>query len=809
MKSHFLFLPIALLVAGALAGQSLPEELNQQPWKAQWITGPGPVNNWSPYEDPALKEYGVYKFRKSFTLAQAPAHFVVHVSGDNRYKLYVNGQLASLGPARGDLYFWNFETVDIAPYLHTGSNTLAALVWNDGRLKPEAQISFLSAFILQGDRPDQYLVNTDTSWKCLRDSSYTPLRPHVPGYYVAGPGELIRMKDHASGWNLPDFDDQAWGRPRPVASGLTKDAARDSRGWMLVPSPLPQMEWRVQRLASLRKASGVSVDPAFPASRTQVLVPAHTRAELLLDQGYLTNAYPTLLFSGGKDAGLSLTYAEALYEGRLDSASGQWVATGRKGQRNEVDGKVFIGKQDSLVADGRPHQEFTSLWYRTYRYIRLRVQTREEPLVIEDLFGTFAGYPFQLRSKFELSDSLPAKILEIGWRTARLCAMETYMDCPYYEQLQYIGDARIQALVTLFNTSDDRLVRNALTLMDHSRIAEGITLSRYPTDLQQQIPTFSLWWIGMLHDYWMYRPDAAFIRDKLPGERQVLNFFQHYQGPDGSLQELPYWIFTDWVDHPGWEDGQAPVSRAGYSSVLDIQLMWTYQLAAELESRLGFRDYANLYRQKALQLKATIQRRYWDAKRGLYADTEDKTLFSQHANALAILGGLVQGEAARRLGEKLLTDTSLAQASIYFKYYLHRALVRAGLGDHYLDWLGKWQEDIRMGLTTWAEMSDVSGSRSDCHAWGSSPNIEFYRTVLGIDSDAPGFRRVRIEPHLGKLSQVAGSIPHPEGSISVSYRYQNSAWQVEIGLPPHTAGTFWWKGKPYPLRAGSNRLQVP
>jgi Na+/phosphate symporter len=55
------------------------------------------------------------------------------------------------------------------------------------------------------------------------------------------------------------------------------------------------------------------------------------------------------------------------------------------------------------------------------------------------------------------------------------------MDCPYYEQLQYIGDARIQALVSYFNAGDDRLARNALNQMEHSRMAEGITLSRHPS----------------------------------------------------------------------------------------------------------------------------------------------------------------------------------------------------------------------------------------------------------------------------------------------------------------------------------------
>jgi hypothetical protein len=227
------------------------------------------------------------------------------------------------------------------------------------------------------------------------------------------------------------------------------------------------------------------------------------------------------------------------------------------------------------------------------------VYTKTEPLVIEDLYGTFTGYPFVQNAKLQTQNPEMGKMLDIGWRTARLCAFETYMDCPYYEQLQYIGDARIQALVSLYNAGDDRLVRNALTLIDHSRIAEGITLSRYPTDLHQEIPTFSLWWITMLHDYYMYRPDSLFIKSKLPGARQVLSFFEKYQQADGSLKNAPYWEFTDWAEGKGWNFGMAPKGKGGESAVLDMQLLWTYQLASELENKLGLKDLARLYAGRA------------------------------------------------------------------------------------------------------------------------------------------------------------------------------------------------------------------
>lgn len=67
------------------------------------------------------RDYDVCHFRKSFSLERLPGHFLVHVSADNRYKLFVNGRLVSLGPALGDVYNWNFETVDLAPLSCAGT----------------------------------------------------------------------------------------------------------------------------------------------------------------------------------------------------------------------------------------------------------------------------------------------------------------------------------------------------------------------------------------------------------------------------------------------------------------------------------------------------------------------------------------------------------------------------------------------------------------------------------------------------------------------------------------------------------------
>ena len=54
------------------------------------------------------------------------------------------------------------------------------------------------------------------------------------------------------------------------------------------------------------------------------------------------------------------------------------------------------------------------------------------------------------------------------------------MDTPYWEQLQYIGDTRIQALISYAVAGDDRLARQALEAFHNSLMPDGLTQSRYP-----------------------------------------------------------------------------------------------------------------------------------------------------------------------------------------------------------------------------------------------------------------------------------------------------------------------------------------
>ena len=759
-------------------------------WDASWIQHP---------TAPA-REYGVYHFRKAFDLSAAPAQFVVHVSADNRYRLLVNGQEVSIGPARGDMQHWRFETVDIAPQLRAGKNVIAATVWNFGLDGPVAQVSWQTAFILQGNGDAEKIVNTGAPWKVMQNPAYSPESESVRKlrtYIVVGPGDIVRGADYPWGWEQADFPDTDWPAARSLYSGQGYGMGTDGN-WLLMPREIPMMEARAIRFAAVRRTEGIEVPPGFLGGKAPLQVPAGTKARILLDQAELTTAYPELRVSGGQDAHIRLSYAEALFD-----------AAGNKGNRDDVEDKELRGYVDIFYPDGGENRLFRPLWFRTWRYVELAVETKDAPLTIHSLTGEFTGYPFEEKARFSSDQPWLAEVWETGWRTARLCAGETYYDCPYYEQLQYVGDTRIQALISLYVSGDDRLVRRAIMDYDHSRIPEGLTQSRYPCQKLQVIPPYSLFWVAMIHDYWMHREDTEFVRALLPGIRSVLFWYEQRLNEQGLLGKTKWWHFVDWTDEWAWDPevriGGVPAQDAdGNSSILSLHYAYTLRYAEELHRALGETHYADTYRQQRDAALSAVRERCWDAQRGLFADTPGGGVFSQHANLFAILGDALPAAEQPAMLRKLLDEPGLIEATFYFKFYLFRALVKTGMADEYLPQLQPWRDMLDLGLSTFAEKPDPT--RSDCHAWSASPNYDLLATVAGISPAAPGFRTVRIAPALGELKQVSAEMPHPAGTIRVDFERKGTRIQARVALPEGVSGVLEWAGESRKLAPGAQEV---
>jgi hypothetical protein len=807
---------IAACPLGAADSLPVSEAVMRRPWKAQWIACPGGPD----------RDAGVFRFRKVLDLPQIPAHFLVHVSADQRFVLSVNGQRVGIGPSRGDLYHWRFETFDLGPILKPGRNLLVALVWNFGKDAPAAQVTDRTGFIAEADSEVEAAVRTDVTWQCAPEPGQQPWAEGVKAlramgtYYVAGPGERLDAAQYDWDWSRLPAVDAAAGRWQPalVQGGGNPRSIREAPGWALtpegrwlVPDALPPMEYQLVSAGMVARSEGTSA--LSPAGTGRI--PPNTKATVLFDRKELVAAYPRLSFSGGRGARVRVSYQEALVKDRF-----------LKGNRNDIEGKRLLGLSDLVLPDGGSGRVFEPLWWRTWRFLELEIETADEPLVIDKLEAFATGFPFAEKGRFDAGDPTLARVWETGWRTARLCAHETYMDCPYYEQLQYVGDTRVQALISYAVAGDDRLARQAILAYDHSRRSDGITSSRYPSSPPQYIPPFSLLWVGMVHDFWRYRDDPAFVREMLPGTRSVLDFYLAHQRADGLVGFVPWWGFIDWT--VAFAAGVPPQDENGGSASITLQMVNALREAADFEAGVGDPARAAAYRQAAQKAADAVVRLCWDEGKGLIADTKAKAQFSQQANILAVLADAVPAGRRASVLDKVLAEPmlssadgtpplagaapakglGLAKASYYFRFYLARALEAAGRGDEYLAQLEPWREMLALGLSTWAETPELS-SRSDCHAWSAHPNYDLLTLVAGIKPGSPGFKTVRIEPHLGSLDRLNAAFPHPKGEITVSYRRYGADVGASVALPPGLTGELLWRGKTYPLASGAQELKLP
>ena len=774
-------------------------------WKAQWITHP----------TASVLDYGVFLFRNEFRLERVPESLVVHLSADNRYKLWVNGQMVTTGPAKGSFNYWRYETIDLGPWLVEGDNVLAVEVFNLGEQRPAAMFSRLTAFIFQSEKElmgDEEL-NTPGTWKVMENKASSPIPvsgDDVGGYYVAGPTDRFQSDLYPWGWKKAGYDTAPWTDSRSVGKGVGRGYMHGVN-WMLVPRNIPLMESGEIRFDRIARSSGVEIPEGFIEGEKAVVIPAHDTVTLLFDQGELTVGYPIVLFSGGPGSEMKLTYAESLRN-----------ADGSKGNRDLIEGKEILGYHDIILPDGGANREFQPLWLRTWRYVQLEIVTGNDPLVLHDFYGDFNAYPFREEGSFSSDNPLHDQIWEAGWRTARLCAGETYMDCPYYEQLQYLGDTRIQALISLSAAGDDRLMRNALELADQSRIPEGLTLSRGPSYIPQVIPAFSLYWVDMVHDYYMYRQDKEFLRQFLPGIESVLGWFERRIDFTGLLGPLEWFNFADWTD--GFMVGVPPGSDLGHSALISLNYVYALDRAAELYSWFAENDNspelamrAQEYLLQAERTRKAVYNYCFDYSQGLLADlpldnpTRDELykngVYSQHTNIWGILTDAIPEDDQIAVMEKILSDTTLIPTTIYFRFYLFQAMKKTGMADQYTEMLGSWERMLENGLTTFQE-GDYK-DRSDCHAWSASPLYHFLSLVAGITPAEPGFQSVQIQPAMGSLKDFKAVMPHPAGMIRVELeRKGKTGIKGTIVLPEGLYGNFIWDNYSYPLTSGTKEINL-
>ena len=663
--------------------------------------------SWGWHPERVEHQAGYTLFRKKISVAEN-RHFHLIVSADNRFNFYLDGKLLGRGPLRGDLdhYFYDEYEGDLT----SGEHIFAAevVVWNDAwriSAAPWAEMHAGGGFLVGGYVGDERMEITE-GWLCSIDRGRMPRQWHqawksktlVP----APPMDEIDFAHYHSDWYYVKEPQEEWVRPVIIGNAEFRAFCKYDLNtpWNLMKRTLKQMEESFSPVAEILSApetlyiSNGRLNGSFPAGKYNVL----------LDTG--KNQTFIVRFSGNGGRGnCRFAYSETLFDEQGNKI-------------NQYPGTVGLKGYADLLHFSGNQWKYTSFWYRTGRFLELEFDL-SEPLTGIELELSFITYPLGPFCDFKSPDDpLLEEIYKTACHTLSCCSHEHFEDCPYYEQLQYAGDSRIEALVSYAVSGKDDLGKHTLRSIAISQLSNGLTQSRYPSVFKQVIPEYSLIWALMLHDHYVCFGDKSLVAELLPNVENMLNAFERARLSEGLIGSLPGWHYTDWAKD--WIGGASDRQENVPETILNLFYAEACLRTAELEIVNENPQKADELKKRAAITLDAVNTLCYDAKKKRYLDSPGRSDWkSLHANTLAVLFGAVpEAERADFLRE-ICADKELTQMTLYFSFYLLAAIAKYGTAEELRLHYAPWEKMLRKGCTTFPEMPDRG--RSECHAWSCAP----------------------------------------------------------------------------------------
>ena len=723
-----------------------------------------------------------------------PAKLRLHLAADSVYRLCIDGEFAAEGAELGDRHIRFVDSLEweVSP----GEHTLAAVVPFFGPKGAWVRMDVAPGFFCaaEGDGAEQ-LFSSSANWQTADAPMF---RWKAPFGWVTPVGEELIFDASLLPENLWRGSDSAcnWRSAEECPASERE----------LHPATLPDMFRKpVENFHVLY--AGCHRDKQFHAADNDeksaaeaerklrtgepLTFPPNVKRKLLIaleDYGCIR---PELAVSGGRGGSISLGWAEGLFRNDAE--------VGEKGDRREWRERYFIGFYDHFLTDGRSGMEFFTFSSRAGRYLSLEVKCGTEPLTIDAFRLLEQRYPLHLEADFSCADRRFGRLARRCRRTLEMCSHDTFMDCPYYERLMYVGDTRIQALLTLAGSRDSRLVEKALRLIAAGQLPSGFVPSRYPSRFPQEIPLYTPFFIGMVTDYARWR-GGELPRELFPTVLRCAEAFDVFRNRYGLVEFHRGWNFVDWV--PEWKLGTPPHADDGVSGLVNAHVLYGFKECADLCGLLGENELEKRWRKRLSEGIRMLIETFWDESAGAFRNSADDPNLSEHLQILALLTGALPDAVRNRCARTLCSGTLPVRTTSYFDFYLFEAYALLGRGDLVLHRLEETFGQEKLGLLTMPEQPEPS--RSDCHAWSAHPLYHCWATLLGVRPAGFGFREVEIRIPEGAPESMRGTVVHPSGGV-IELEY--TAQEYRIRLPDGLSGSLRLPdGETRRLHDGENRI---
>lgn len=396
-----------------------------------------------------------------------------------------------------------------------------------------------------------------------------------------------------------------------------------------------------------------------------------------------------------------------------------------------------------------------------FRFVRIDVLSENVKFNLKAVRAISVSRDIPFLGSFKCSDNRLNKIWKIGAKTVYLNMQNFIWDGIKRDRLVWIGDMHPEVMTINNVFGGNVLVHKTLDFAKKNTPLPG---------WMNGMCSYSLWWIIVQHDLYLYQGDKEYLRLQKDYIRPLLSQVCN-QIRDGQ-ENLSGTRFLD------WPTSEMPdIIHSGLQSL-------TYLAICDGKKIAGWLDDKDMEQECTAAIDNLMKH-------------QPKTYSNKQAAALKILSGY---STNIKSDSKVILKDGACDFSTFFGYYMLEALAKADKYEEAMKIISDyWGAMVDLGATTFWEDLDYSkvkqAGRIDellpagkfdihadggaycykglrcslCHGWASGPTSWLSRYVLGVIPLEPGCKTLLIEPHLGHLEFANGTFPTPYGVVKISH----------------------------------------
>jgi alpha-L-rhamnosidase len=689
-------------------------------WTANWIwqSADGPSNTWM-------------CFRKTVTLSSAPATAYTKIAADSKYWLWINGQLVVFegqlkrNPNLNDTYY---DSVNLASYLTSGTNTIAAQVWYWGKEGFGHHSSGRGGFLFDGNFGGT-AVRSDATWKLRAHPAYenstTGGQPNfrLSEYNV----RFNAQNDGINGWQQPGYSDASW--QAATAKGVPPVAPWNT----LLKRQFPQ--WKNSGLVNYTNAA--SLPTTAPGGVIDARLPYDAHVSV-----YLRINTPT--------AGQLINIQTDMYDSMYLFGEGPCL-------RSEYITKAGV-------------QEFeTFMWIsgNTVKY------TIPAGITIQALQYRELGYPAEFTGQFSCNDAFYTTLWQKARRTLYCCMHDDFMDCPDRERGLWWGDVTSQLgeIFYTLDTNSHALVRKGIAVLTGWQRADNTLFSPPSTAWTSELPLqmlASIGWYGFWNYFWNTN-DSTTIRAAYPAVKKYLSIWS--MGTNGLV------VHRD----GGWSWGD-------WGTNIDMNVLdncWYYlalKAAIPMAAMSGYAGDTAGYRTRMNSISSNFVTLFWNTA-GQHFRSSSVTTPDDRANAMAVLSGLAQTQHYAGI-RTVLTQRTFASPWME-KYVLEALCLMKSDSLALVRMKSRYTTMVNANYTTLWEVWNGLSEGTINHGW-NAPNTVLSQYIAGVSPTAAGWSSYSVLPQMANLTAINEVVPSVKGNISVSDSLSANQFVMNLVFPSGT-----------------------